>query len=154
MFNGFSPIYDKESRILILGSFPSVISRKVDFYYGNARNRFWSMMETLYDVKLVTTQEKIQFLRDNHIALWDIVDSCEIQGSQDSKISQYKVNDLSQILSFAKIEKILCNGKTAYDITTQNNNNIETKIIYMQSTSPANPRFDIKGWADELESKY
>ncbi|MEG2014939.1 MAG: DNA-deoxyinosine glycosylase, partial [Clostridia bacterium] len=69
MFNGFSPIYDKESRILILGSFPSVISRKVDFYYGNARNRFWSMMETLYDVKLVTTQEKIQFLRDNHIAL-------------------------------------------------------------------------------------
>ena len=110
----FPPLYDKDSTVLILGSFPSVKSREQMFFYWHPQNRFWRVTAAVFGVETpVTIEEKKAFLHENHIALWDVIASCEIQGSADSTIGKVTVNDLRPILEGAKIRTVFVNGKTA-----------------------------------------
>lgn len=151
-FHGFEPVFDSNSRVLILGSFPSVKSRETDFYYGNIQNRFWRMLSEAFDKQLVTTvDEKKRLCLDNRVALWDIVESCEIRGSMDADITNYSLVDLSQVLSVCKIEKILCNGATSYKLTKSVYSG-EIPVYKLSSTSPANPHFDKAEWFKHLKT--
>lgn len=151
LYYGFPAVFDNNSRVLILGSFPSIISRDSKFYYGNRNNRFWQVMNECLDNNIgKSVEDKIKFLLSHNIALWDIVSSCEIEGSLDSGIRNYTISDLDIILSHALIKKILCNGRTAHKLTVRYYGNIGLPIIYLPSTSPANVRFDIKEWKREL----
>ena len=106
------PVYDKNSRILILGSFPSVKSREAGFFYGHPQNRFWKVLSSIYGCEVpVTIEEKKTFLHENHIAVWDVIRSCDIEGSSDSSIKNVVVNDLGRILNCADIRQIYVNGK-------------------------------------------
>lgn len=152
---GFEPVFDENSRILILGSFPSVKSREVSFYYGNKQNRFWQTICGFWCETIPKTiQEKIGFLLERRIALWDTVSKCRIQGSADSSIEVEEVADLSQIFKVAKIEKVLLNGRLAYKLFEKYYGEfcLENGIVYkkMSSTSPANPRFSKEEWEIEL----
>ena len=112
----FPPLYDADSRILILGSFPSVKSREAMFFYGHPQNRFWRVVSTVLGCKCPrTVEEKQQMLHTHHIALWDTIASCEISGSSDSSIREAVPTDLTPILQNAPIRQIFCNGTTAED---------------------------------------
>lgn len=111
IYKGFLPFFDENSEILILGSFPSVISRETNFYYGNKQNRFWKVLaEAFGEPAPETIGEKQALLKNHKIALWDVVAECEITGSLDSTIKNYKVADLQKVLDKAKIKKIILNG--------------------------------------------
>ena len=147
---GFSPIYDIDSTLLILGSFPSVKSREQSFYYGNPRNRFWQVLAEAFDARLPQrTEDKIRLCLDNGVALWDIVTACDIEGSMDADIRDYEVADLQLVLSRCPIERILCNGSTAYRITKSAYRG-DIQVIGLPSTSPANFRFDKAAWLKYL----
>ena len=110
----FGPCYDLDSRILILGSFPSVKSREEGFYYGHPMNRFWKLLALLYQEKVPKNiPQKKAFLKRHHIALWDVIESCEIEGSSDSSIGAVVVNDVGMILKEAGIKAVYANGKKA-----------------------------------------
>lgn len=110
----FPPEYDGESRVLILGSIPSPKSREQGFYYGHPRNRFWSVLADVFgEEKPETVEERKAFLHRNHIALWDVLASCEIKGAEDSSIQNPVANDLSEILEAAPIERIYTTGGKA-----------------------------------------
>lgn len=149
MPKGFAPLFDKDSIILILGSFPSVKSRQIDFYYGNKQNRFWGMLQQIFGGEADTVEQKKQLCLQNGIALWDIVAECDIQGSADAKIRNVVFADIDLLLKNANVCKILCNGKTAYRLTLQRYGG-DLPVICMPSTSPANPRFDLETWRKEL----
>ena len=132
----FEPVYDENSRILILGSFPSVRSRSDGFYYGHPQNRFWRLMSALYGEEFLRTiEEKRNFLLKNGIALWDVIASCEIENSSDSSIRNAVPNDLEQILKHSKIRSIYTNGKTADKLYRKY---YQREAICLPSTSPAN----------------
>lgn len=148
---GFSPVYNENSRILILGSFPSVKSREISFYYGNKQNRFWKTICGFFKEDIPETVDgKRTFLLRNKIALWDMAVSCQIKGSSDSSLTNAILADLSPIFATANIEKILLNGATAYDLFMQKYANIDIPFVKMPSTSPANPRFSEETWRKEL----
>lgn len=136
----FPPLYDEHSKILILGSFPSVKSREQRFFYGHPQNRFWRVMAAVFGAAVPETiEEKKQFLLENGIALWDVIAACEIQGSADSTIGQVVPNDLSPILKTAQIARVFTNGKTAdryYRRYTEQITGIPA--VCLPSTSPAN----------------
>ena len=114
---GFEPVYDKDSKLLILGSFPSVKSRQIDFYYGNRQNRFWKTVCGFFGEEVPeATEDKKQFLFRRKIALWDIVTECEIVGSQDSTIKNFKTADIKKLLQNSQISFIIINGGTAFYI--------------------------------------
>ena len=153
MYRGFQPVFDKNSEILILGSFPSVKSRETDFYYGNLQNRFWKTLSKIFKAEIKNEkQEKIDFLLKHKIALWDIVKSCEILGSADNKITNYTVVDLNIILNTAKIKMIILNGKAAYKIFNENYKLDGIEIICLPSTSPANTSFDFSKWLNAFKN--
>ena len=156
MNKGFEPIYNKDSQILIVGSFPSVKSRKNGFYYGNKQNRFWKMLEYTFDESIgEDVESKINFLNKHHIALYDVVIESDLIGSTDVNLqkSNKKIAKFDFLLPpNSKINKILCNGKTAYNLLVENCN-LDIDIIYMQSTSPANPRFKYEDWKNEILKK-
>lgn len=134
------PIYNKDSIVLILGSFPSVISRKNNFYYSNPKNRFWKILGIIFNEEnLTTNEEKIDFLLNNHIALFDVIKSCEINGSSDSSIKNVIPNDISKLIKNSKIKYIFTNGNKAHELY-QKYIFKSTKIvdIKLPSTSPAN----------------
>ena len=142
--HGFGPIFDNNSKLLILGSFPSVKSRQIDFYYGNKQNRFWRTLCSFFLENVPeTTDGKKQFLLKYGIALWDVVEECEIVGSKDSTIKNYKIADIEKLLQNSKICFIILNGGTAYNIFIKHFPQISEriKIIKLTSTSPANTRF-------------
>lgn len=114
----FGPVYDKHSRFLILGSFPSVKSREINFYYGHPQNRFWKLLPALLSpgALLDSVEAKKSFLQKHRIALWDVIESCDILGSSDSSIRNVVPNDIRRILAAAPIEAILCNGGKSYDL--------------------------------------
>lgn len=149
----FKPLYTKDSEILILGSFPSIKSRSNNFYYGHSRNRFWKLIEEFYCCRLENIEDKINILNQNNIALYDIVESCEIQGSLDSNIKNIKIADLNHILENSNIKYILCNGRLSYNLTLKNYPKYKDMIIYLPSTSPANTRFDKNLWKKYLYRK-
>lgn len=136
----FPPIYDGNSRILILGSFPSVKSREQLFFYGHPQNRFWRVTAAVYGSEAPgTIPEKKEFLLSHGIALWDVIASCEITGSSDSSIKNVAVNDLSLIFAASDIKRIFVNGQTAkrfYDRYTKPLVGREAAVL--PSTSPAN----------------
>ena len=136
----FPPVYDAESEILILGSFPSVKSREIMFYYGHPQNRFWRVLTAVYNADVPqNTDEKTRFLLKHHIALWDVLASCEITGSADSSIKNAVPNDLSVILSRADIRRIYTNGKTSEKYYKRFSEEITGRgSVCLPSTSPAN----------------
>ena len=136
----FPPVYDAESEILILGSFPSVKSREIMFYYGHPQNRFWRVLAAVYNADVPqNTDEKTRFLLKHHIALWDVLASCEITGSADSSIKNAVPNDLSIILSRADIRRIYTNGKTSEKYYKRFSEEITGRgSVCLPSTSPAN----------------
>ena len=149
MYNGFKPIFDKNSKILVLGSFPSVKSREVGFYYANKQNRFWKMLGQIFGEEVGETIEtKKEYLLKHNIALWDIVKSSDIEGSLDKNLKNVEVVDLNEVLTKAKIKKIICNGKKAYDLFCKSYPNL--KAIYLTSTSSANGWYDVEKWKSEL----
>lgn len=148
---GFAPIYDNNSRVLIMGSFPSVKSREIDFYYGNKQNRFWKTICDFFHEDIPQTiDEKKDFLRRNHIALWDVVVACEIEGSADSSIKNAEIADIYTVIDYAPIECILFNGSLAYELFCKQYPNFSVPCIKMPSTSPANPRFNQSVWVERL----
>ena len=104
------PVYNENSRILILGSFPSVKSREEMFFYGHPQNRFWKVVSAVCGCETpVTVSEKRELLLENNIAVWDVIESCDISGSADSSIKNVKANDITRILDKARIEQIFVN---------------------------------------------
>ena len=151
-FHGFEPVFDGNSRVLILGSFPSVKSREVAFYYGNRQNRFWSTLCEAFGQQPVTTvEEKKHLCLASGVALWDIVQSCDIRGSMDTDITDYTLVDLSIVLDNCKIDKILCNGAMAYKLTKSVYNG-PIPVYKLSSTSPANVRFNKEEWLKHLKT--
>ena len=152
---GFAPVFDQDSRVLILGSFPSVKSREIDFYYGHKQNRFWKMLCGYFGEEIPSTIDgKKAFLGRNHIALWDMVVSCEIQGSSDASVKNAVTADLNEVLGRAKIEKILLNGTLSYDLFLKSYADLAIPYAKMPSTSPANPRYDEKIWKGALDDVF
>ncbi len=152
---GFPPVYNKESKVLILGSFPSVKSREISFYYGHKQNRFWKMLCGYFGENIPDSVEgKKAFLYRNKIALWDIATSCEIKGSSDASVKNAEIADLSAILQTAKIEKILLNGTLAYRLFLEKYERLPVSYEKMPSTSPANPRYDEGMWRDTLDGIF
>ena len=141
-----APVFDKESRVLILGSFPSVKSREAMFFYGHPQNRFWKVIATVCNEELPDTiEEKKALLLRNHIAVWDVIASCDIEGSSDSSIKNVKANDLSVILDNARIRAIYVNGKTAEKYYKKYiEKKINRKALCLPSTSPANAAWNIE----------
>lgn len=142
----FEPIFDKNSEILVLGSFPSVKSRENNFYYAHPQNRFWRVVASVYSCPVPkTVEEKKNMLLSNKIAVWDVIKSCEITGSADSTIKSVIPNDLSEILSVADIKKIYANGKTAQSLYNKYiKKNTGFDIISLPSTSPANAVYSLE----------
>lgn len=134
------PIYNKNSRILILGSFPSVKSREEGFFYGHPQNRFWRVVAAVCEEEVpLTVAEKKVFLLKNQIAVWDVIASCDIVGSSDSSIKNVVPNDLNMILEAAPIEEIFVNGKKAHQLYMKYiQPQIKREAICLPSTSPAN----------------
>lgn len=142
----FPPVYDKDSRILILGSFPSVKSREMQFFYGHPQNRFWKLIAQLCGEETPgTVDEKKRLLLKHHIALWDVIASCDIAGSSDSSIRNVVPNDISYIIKRSRIQKIYANGKKAkqlYDRYLEKEVGMEA--VALPSTSPANAAFGME----------
>ena len=136
----FPPLYDEKSKVLILGSFPSVKSREQMFFYGHPQNRFWRVIAAVTGEETpVTIEEKSRLLHKNHIALWDVIASCDITGSSDSSIKNVKANDLTVILESADIKQIFVNGKTAEKYYNKYiRDTIGREALCLPSTSPAN----------------
>lgn len=136
----FGPVFGENSKILILGSFPSVKSREQQFYYGHPKNRFWEMLAGIYgEEKPKTIEEKKALLLAHGLALWDVIESCDIMGSSDVSIRNVRVNDMDTILQVAPIERILCNGGKAYELFERYCSRAGLPPVYkMPSTSPAN----------------
>ena len=139
------PIYNHDSQILILGSFPSVKSRDNNFYYGNPTNRFWKVLETLYQTTIIDDNAyKTKFLLENNIAIYDVIKSCDIIQSSDSSIKNVVVADIKSIVDNSKITTIYVNGNTAYKLYQKYLEKIVgIKAIKLPSTSAANARYSI-----------
>ena len=145
-----APVYDAESRILILGSFPSVKSRQAAFFYGHPQNRFWQVLAALTGAPVPQTiPEKQALLLGHGIALWDTIASCEITGSSDSSIRNVTPNDLTPILQTAKIHKIYYNGTASWQLY-QKYLLPRTKLPAekLPSTSPANAAWTLPRLVD------
>ena len=140
------PIYNSLSKILILGSFPSVKSRENEFFYGHPQNRFWKVTSMVFgECVPETIEEKRKFLLRNGIAVWDVIHSCEIVGSSDSSIKNVTVNDLTPILSEAGIQNIFVNGKKAYALYNKYiKPQIGIEAVCLPSTSPANAGWNLE----------
>ena len=152
---GFEPFYDENSVLLILGSFPSVKSRQVEFYYGNKQNRFWKTVCGFFGEEVPDSVDgKRDFLKRRKIALWDMVTECEIVGSQDSKIKNFKVADIKKLLQNSKINYIILNGSKAAEIFLQNFGSVDVPFVRLPSTSPANTRFIEEEWLDTLSRVF
>lgn len=146
----FAPFYDENSKILILGSFPSVKSREDGFYYAHKSNRFWPLMEKMFSTSLKSREEKISFLCSRHIALWDVVSECEIDSSADSSIRNVVPTNLSLILSAANIERIFVNGNKAYELYQKyQRGKTGRKAFKLPSTSAANASFSFSRLLEE-----
>ena len=150
----FGPLFNEDSRILILGSFPSVKSREQNFFYGHPQNRFWKVVAAVLRQPVPgTIEEKKELILSGRLALWDSIASCEITGSSDASIRNAKANDISIILENSKIERIYCNGRKSHELYRKY---IEAQTgreaICLPSTSPANAQWTleklINAWAE------
>ena len=144
--HSFEPIYNEDSEILILGTLPSVKSRENNFYYGHKQNRFWKLLAKLCeDETPQTVEEKTAMLLRHHIAIWDVIQSCDIKGSSDSSIRNVVPNDLAYIIGRSRITRIYANGaksKQLYDKYLAKQLGIEA--VQLPSTSPANAAYSVE----------
>ncbi|MCD7806393.1 MAG: DNA-deoxyinosine glycosylase [Lachnospiraceae bacterium] len=142
----FAPVFDENSRVLILGSFPSVKSREQQFYYGHPQNRFWKVLADLFhEVTPESTEEKKAFLIRNQIALWDVIRECDIMGSSDSSIKNVVPVDLPWLLERTGIEKIYVNGGKAYELYQKYLLPMTGRdCVRLPSTSPANAAYSME----------
>jgi hypoxanthine-DNA glycosylase len=139
----FEPVYDAQSKILILGTMASPKSREYGFFYGHPQNSFWRVLAHIFDVKMPESiEDKKRFLLENKIALWDVLHSCEITGADDSSIKNPVVNDFSDIIAGSEIKNIFTTGKTATKLYEKYCFK-DTRIpaLYLPSTSPANRKY-------------
>ena len=140
------PVYNNRSTVLILGSFPSVRSREQGFFYGHPQNRFWKVISAVFNESVPSTvEEKTALLLRHRIALWDVVSSCDIQGSSDSSMKNVVANDIVSLLKQAPITAIFVNGKTAakyYDQLIKPR--VQRQAIVLPSTSPANAAWSLE----------
>ena len=136
----FGPYINKDSRVLILGSIPSLKSRDYGFYYMHKQNRFWKVISDIFDDKFPDSlSDKKEFLRKNKIALWDVLESCDIEGSSDSSIKNPKVNDIKSLILGTDIKYIFVTGKKAFDLYNKYCfKSVGIEGIYLPSTSGAN----------------
>ena len=150
----FPPLYDENSKVLILGSFPSVKSREQKFFYGHPQNRFWRVLAAVFACEMPQTiDEKRVFLLSHGIALWDVIASCEITGSSDSSIKNAAANDLSPILAAAEIRQIFVNGKTAEKFYQKYTEPVIGRAaVCLPSTSPANAAWSIERLTEVWQS--
>lgn len=152
----FEPVYDENAKILILGSFPSVKSREQKFYYGHPQNRFWKVLAACFCAEVpVTIEEKKKFLLTHQIALWDVIEECDIVGSSDSSIRNVVPNRMEQILDVAEIRAIFANGDKAYQLFLKYCKKEGQPPLYkLPSTSPANAawRFErlTEAWSAQI----
>lgn len=138
VYHELEPIYNKHSKVLVLGSMPSVKSREVGFYYGHPKNRFWSTLASIFNE---TIEDKKNFVLEKGIALWDVIASCEIHDSSDASIKNAKPNDLMKIIKQSEIKAIFTTGKTAYKYYMKFfKDKISLPIFCLPSTSPANAK--------------
>ena len=146
IIHGFEPVFDENSRILILGSLPSVKSREQNFYYGHPQNRFWRLMAALRSESVPgSVREKKQFLLRNRIALWDVIAECDISGSSDSAIRNPVPADLLPILAAADIRCIFLNGSAAARIYEKYQHRAAGReAVRLPSTSPANAAYSLE----------
>ena len=147
----FGPLYDESSRVLILGSFPSVKSREQNFFYGHPQNRFWKVVSAIFEQPVPQTiEEKKQLILGNGLALWDSIASCEITGSSDSSIRNARANDIRIILDSCNIERIYCNGRKSHELYKKY---IEPQTgreaVCLPSTSPANAQWTLERLIEE-----
>ena len=147
----FPPLYDSDSRTLILGSFPSVKSRKNEFYYMHPQNRFWNVLSVIYNTNLPETiNEKKKLILSRNLALWDSIHSCTISGSSDSSVKDVVPNDISGIILNSKIDRIFCNGALShrmymkYILPT-----VGINAVRLPSTSPANAAYSLEKLVQE-----
>lgn len=145
------PFYDRSSKILILGSFPSIKTREYGFFYGHKQNRFWRVLSVVFDEEIIDDIErKKEFLLKHNIALWDSIYSCDIIGSSDSSIKNVVATDLSPIVSGSYVNKIFCNGTTSYKYFHQlSEKKLGINGIRLPSTSPANASYSLERLIDE-----
>ncbi|MBE6469300.1 MAG: DNA-deoxyinosine glycosylase [Coriobacteriaceae bacterium] len=143
--HGFEPLFDERSRVLVLGSIPSVLSRANAFYYGNPQNRFWRMMAACLDEPFPESNDaKRTMLLGHGIALWDAIASCDIQGSSDASIKNAVPTDLSRIFDVASIEAVLCNGAASGRLYRRHQQaRIGLAAEVLPSTSPANAAWSL-----------
>lgn len=144
-------LFNENSVILILGTFPSVKSREAKFFYGHPQNRFWRVMARLCDADIPqTVEDKKNLILDNHFALWDVIHSCDVEGSADSSIKNVVPNDISVILKNSKVSRIFVNGKKAESLYKKYLEK-ETGItaVCLPSTSPANAL-----WSEDRLTEY
>lgn len=145
------PLFSENSRVLILGSFPSVKSREAQFFYGHPQNRFWKLIAMLFNAEVPQSiEEKTKLILQNNLALWDTIHSCTITGSSDSSIKDVVPNDLSQIIKNSRVDKIFCNGTASFNLykkyilpTTK------IEAVKLPSTSPANATFSLDKLAEQ-----
>ncbi len=141
-----APVYDENSKILILGSFPSVKSREYGFFYGYPQNRFWRVLANVCGAETPESiDEKKKLLRENGVALWDVIGECDISGSADSSIRNAVPNDVGIILRKARIKAVFVNGKTAEKLYAKHlEKATKIKAVYLPSTSPANAAWSVE----------
>lgn len=146
--HGIEPVFSKSSRVLILGTMPSPKSREAAFFYAHPRNRFWPVMERLFDLEdnsLLDTESRKRFLLEHDIALWDVLASCRIDGASDASIRDARPNDLAKIIDVAPIGRVFCTGATAarlYRKLCEPQTTIP--CVQLPSTSPANARMSLE----------
>lgn len=145
------PLFDENSKILILGSFPSVKSRECVFFYGHPQNRFWKVMAFIFNEEVPNTiDEKRSMLLRNEVALWDVIASCDITGSSDSSIKNVVPNDVKSIIKSSNVQKIYVNGKKAkslYDKFLEKE--LGMSAVCLPSTSPANASWNLERLQNE-----
>lgn len=143
MTHTIDSIYDRNAKILILGTMPSPKSREAGFYYSHPQNKFWPVLARVLDKQMPgTIHEKINFLHDNQIALWDVLKSCSIEGADDGSIRDPALNDITLILREADIKAIFTTGKKATELYRRYCYPLcKRESVYLPSTSPANCRY-------------
>lgn len=149
----FPPIIDKNSRVLILGSVPSIKSVENNFYYMHPQNRFWRVLSLVYDKDLynASVKDRIDFLHRNHIALYDSVEECDITASKDTDIKNVVPADIASLVKQSRISKIICNGKASYKYFVKYNPDLADIAVILPSTSPANAQFSLERLKFEWE---
>lgn len=157
-YHNIPPVYDKNCKILILGSFPSVKSREAQFFYGHPQNRFWKVLSAVLGCECpVTTEEKKAMLLSHNIAVWDVIGSCEITGSSDASIRAVVPNDIAGLVAKTSITHIFTNGATSSNMYKRYCcNRVGIEAVRLPSTSPANASYSLERltaeWSGQLLS--